>query len=229
MFTATMGFLVLAIVVLFILVIRERRMQNEAWAELAHRLGLYYDPPTLMSQRRRLEGTYKGKTVRVDVRIEGTGKSQQLFTRYRRELDERWTKQVRIRSFEKGLFKGKPKGYTTGHTGFDESFEVVGRVGREVEAVLSDAEVQRELRRLSERFTDCGVRKGALWVEHLRVSHEPLRMKRNLDRMMNLDLAIEEALDRFHNVDVGGWGDDEELFPVLDPVQQEQESTGVAW
>jgi hypothetical protein len=59
---------------------KHNKAVNEAWKSAGTRLGLRY---TQVSRKRKLEGTYRGFTVRVNTFTQNSGNSSQTFTRFR--------------------------------------------------------------------------------------------------------------------------------------------------
>ncbi len=222
---------VLAIVV----TIQRWKQANEAWGELSDRLGLFYSPPSLVTNSRRVEGTYKDRTIRIDVRLEGYGRSQQKYTRYRVQIDDRWPEVVEIESHQKGILSRSPGGYETGHQTFDESFEVQVGVVEEAAELLAHPEMLHELLNLNSHFHSVYIRDGYLWCEEFRLAQRALAMKQALDRMLYAADHMKDALDAVESDgDEGGDWEEEMLFPDLDEVvadgaEQAQEATGVAW
>ena len=81
-----MGFAIIPLVLAIfvgVVVVARRYMQKiaAAWGEAGQVLGLEYKQQRI--GRPRLSGKIMGLTVEVDIRVQGTGKSQHTYTRYR--------------------------------------------------------------------------------------------------------------------------------------------------
>ncbi len=203
-------------VLFFVYLFWRRKQCNREWEALGERLDFTYKPPPLIGSYRKLKGSYKGRPVVIEVILYGSGNDKESYTKYGRRLDKRWSDEVEIAPFKKKLLKRKPDGYRTGDPSFDEKYEVFGKITEEVEAVILQADVRRELERLSGHYASFWTEGGWLWVEHKNVANNAQRMQKTLDRMMGLDQAITAALDAH------GGEDREEAV-------EEAPSGGVAW
>ena len=178
------GFLFLVIIGVFVAAIsigiQQSKKTNEAWASVARRLNLVFQPGQLFT-RPRISGIHKGCSVLVTTFSRGSGKHQTTYTRYRVSYPH--SLDLGLRLTRQGLLAGIGKFFGTqdievGDEGFDEAVVVKGRDPERVKAFLTPSRRLRAARFLT-------MYQGSV-IDDLKVEWERRHVERDADKVLRM-------------------------------------------
>ncbi len=167
--------------------ISQAKKTNEAWASVAKKLQLVFQPGQLFS-RPRISGIHKGCSVLVTTYSRGSGKSQTTYTRFRvsyphsLDLGLRLTKQGMLSSICK-MFGTQD--IEVGDQAFDDAIVVKGRDPERVKEFLTLSRRMRAARFLTTYEGSCIDDLKVEW-ERRHVERDPDKIERMIERMASL-------------------------------------------
>ncbi len=200
------GFLFLVIVGVAVAAItigmQQSKKTNEAWASVAERLQLVFQPGQLFS-RPRISGIHKGCSVLVTTFSRGSGKHQTTYTRFRVSYPN--SLDLGLRLTKQGLLTGIGKFFGTqdievGDEGFDDVIVVKGRDPERVKEFLTLSRRMRAARFLTTYQGSCIDDMNVEW-ERRHVERDADKLLRMIERMTSLANHMMDDRDEDRTVD----------------------------
>lgn len=183
--------------------IAQSKKTNEAWASVARKLQLVFQPGQLFS-RPRISGIHRGCSVLVTTFSRGSGKSQTTYTRFRVSYPQ--SLDLGLRLTKQGLLAGIGKMFGTqdievGDKGFDDAVVVKGRDPERVKKFLTQSRRMRAARFLTTYEGACIDDMKVEWERH-HVERDANKVERMIERMTSLanhmmdDRAEDQTVDK---------------------------------
>ncbi len=183
--------------------IQQSKKTNEAWASVASRLQLVFQPGQLFS-RPKISGIHKGCSVLVTTFSRGSGKNQTTYTRFRVSYPH--SLDLGLRLTKQGLLSGIGKIFGTqdievGDEGFDDAIVVKGRDPERVKEFLTLSRRMRSARFLTTYQGSCIDDMKVEW-ERRHVERDAGKIERMIERMTSLanhmmeDRAEDKTIDK---------------------------------
>lgn len=183
--------------------VQQNKKTNLAWAAVAQRLGLVFQPGQLFS-RPRISGVHKGCSVLVTTFSKGTGKHQTTYTRFRVSYPH--SLDLGLRLTRQGLLSGIGKVFGTqdievGDKPFDDAIVVKGRAPERVMEFLTLSRRMRAARFLTTYEGSCIDDHKVEW-ERRHVERDADKIERMIERMASLanhmmeDRAEDKSFDQ---------------------------------
>ena len=172
-----------------------RKRRNRLWSAAADALQLEFVPGTGFSGRPVLYGTLRGVPVNVNVRVYGSGKNQQTYTRVDAELPRDTPENLVIS--KEGFFSGVGKFFggqdiQVGIPKVDDAFVIKANDEQDV------AELMRHEGMLPPLVALCaqrgGIAGGQAWVEAYGFVEDQGKVGAMLDQVLDVVEATETAL-----------------------------------
>jgi hypothetical protein len=183
--------------------IAQSKKTNEAWASVARKLQLVFQPGQLFS-RPRISGIHNGCSVLVTTFSRGSGKNQTTYTRFRVSYPQ--SLDLGLRLTKQGLLAGIGKMFGSqdievGDKGFDDAIVVKGRDPERVKEFLTLSRRMRAARFLTTYQGSCIDDLKVEW-ERRHVERDAAKVERMIERMTSLanhmmdDRAEDQTVDK---------------------------------
>jgi hypothetical protein len=179
-----------SVIVIAISYLQKRAYQN-AWGELASRLGLQYTQGNLLKYP-SVTGIYRSRNVTLDVFMRGTSKNRTTYTRIVLEVNNSLQRSMKI--YQETIFSkvGKLIGgqdLQIGNEQFDQRYIIKGQPELDVVKMLSSIGLQQKL--LLDRTFNFELKGSELYFEKRGIERNVDQLQREFDLLCDIAEAIE--------------------------------------
>lgn len=188
--TSILILVVLVVVITAIIYLGKRAWQN-AWSELASRLGLECIPGSFL-RNPSVAGTYRGRNLTLDSFMRGSGKNRTTYTRIVTSVNN--LTQLSMKVYQETVFSkvGKLLGgqdIKIGNEQFDQRYIIRGQPEMDVVLLLSSIGLQQKL--LQDRTFNFDLKGSELYFEKRGIEKNVDQLQRVFDLLCDIAEAVE--------------------------------------